>query len=145
MFRAANLRRSFWCVYCEYFGILEKIDGKFAFGEPGFRAGNIWTVCIPDNHSTSCFFVSPPPPPVDTRRDNNVIIMSKRRCFDAIMTLSLRHMPTGLVPISQSGLHLLVPILMLENHGLLKEFASNFILKYCPIFWQLLYQRISYS
>ena len=28
--------------------------------------------------------------PVDTRRKNNVIVTSKRRCFDVMMTLSLR-------------------------------------------------------
>ena len=35
------------------------------------------------------------PNPADTQRNDDVIITSKRRRFDVIMTLLLRHVPAG--------------------------------------------------
>ena len=66
------------------------------------------------------YFQSPgtvEPNPADTWRNNNVIMTSKRRRFDVIITLSLRHVPVGT--------------------GLLSIACYNSVYKLCDNMWLL--------
>ena len=57
---------------------------------------NLSVIAGPTNRTPYHQTKSMQPTPANTRRNNNAIITPKRRRFDVIMTLLLRHVPAGI-------------------------------------------------